>query len=374
MLISQIEHVEIIPSVSEIEAILLEANLIKKFDPKYNVRLTDGKNYLLLKVSVKDEMPKLLLTRRQEDKRSKYFGPFPSSSNLRLVLKIIRRIFPFQTASHQGRRICLYRHMGLCPCPATLDTSEKKSMYRRDIARIIKFLNGKTADVVSDLEKERNTYSRAEQFEKASEIQKKIDAIKAITSPFYKPFEFETNPLLKTKVVSDSIISLRIFLKNNGVEVSSLSRIECFDISNTSGTNATGSMVVFVNGEKITSFYRRFRIKNIPKKIPNDFEMIREIIRRRLNHLDDWGRPDLIIIDGGKGQVSSAKSVLSENNAGISMIGLAKREEKIITEDFKILTLPRNSGELLLIRRIRDEAHRFAISYHKKLRAKAIFA
>ena len=132
-------------------------------------------------------------------------------------------------------------------------------------------------------------------------------------------------------------------------------------------------MVTFINGEKDTSFYRHFRIKKPPKVIPNDYEMMKEVIRRRLAHLDDWGVPDLIIVDGGKGQVSSVQNELLKQNVKVPLIGLAKREELIVTEAFRIIRLPRTSHALNLIRRIRDEAHRFAINYHKKLRSRATY-
>lgn len=374
LLISQVKSIETIAVGSEIEAFLLEASLIKKHNPKYNVRLTDGKSYILLRISIKDDMPKIQFSRSEADRKSVYFGPYPSFPTLRLVLKIIRRIFPFQSANHQGKRICLYHHLGLCPCPVTLDTQEKRRGYRRDILRIVKFLNSRVGDVVTDLEKERNVFSKALNFEKASEIQKQIEAVRTVTAPFYKPFEFESNPLLKDQIRSEEISALRKYLNENGVKTNDLHRIECFDISNTSGTNATGSMVTFVNGERDTSFYRRFKIKKTPDKIPNDYEMMKEVIRRRFTHLADWGIPDLIIVDGGKGQVSSVQSILSKQNIKIPLIGLAKREELIVTEDLRMLRLQRSSHTLSLVRRIRDEAHRFAINYHKKLRSRATYA
>lgn len=373
-MVSQVKSVETVAVSSEIEAFLLEASLIKKHNPKYNVRLTDGKTFILLKITVKDEMPKIKFVRKEDDNKSVYLGPYPSFPTLRLVLKIIRKIFPFQSAKHLGKRICLYHHLGLCPCPVTLDTQEKRKQYRTDIFRIIKFLNGRAEDVIKDLERERGSFSKGENFEKASEVQKQIDAIDLITSPFYKPFEFETNPHLKNQLRTEEINDLKRYLNENGVEVGKLARIECFDVSNTSGTNATGSMVTFINGEKDTSFYRHFKIRKPPKVIPNDYEMMKEVVRRRLTHLEDWGTPDLIIVDGGKGHVSSAQSVLSEENVKIRLIGLAKREELIVTSDLRIVRLSRSSHALNLIRRVRDEAHRFAINYHKKLRSQSTFA
>ncbi len=372
-MVSQIRDIETIPSNSEIEAFLLEASLIKKYNPKYNVRLTDGKNYLLIKIT-REEFPKILLSRRDDDKKSVYFGPFPSAGSLRLVLKTIRKIFPYQSVRNHQNRICLYYHLGLCLCPITLDTGEKKLIYRRNIRHIIQFLNGRISTVLKELGKERENYSKAENFEKAAVMQRQIDAIKLVASPFYKPFEFESNSNFKNEIRVKEINELLEYVNKAGVGVKSLSRIECFDISNISGTNAAASMVVFTSGDKDSKYYRRFRIKNPPKIVPNDFAMLAEVIGRRLTHLDSWGTPDLIIVDGGKGQVSAANKVLAQQGIDIPLIGLAKREELIITSDFKILRLARGSNALNLVRRIRDEAHRFAISYHKKLRSKAIFS
>jgi len=232
-------------------------------------------------------------------------------------------------------------------------------------------MNGKSKNVVKELEKERDNLSKKEDFEGALKIQSKIDAINLITSPFYKPFEYEENPNLKDDVTSAQLNSLIEILNSNGVNVAKLERIECYDISNTQGTNATASMVVLTNGNIDKSQYRRFKIKSDFNNMPNDFGMIKEVIERRLHN--SWQLPDLFLIDGGKGQVSSAKQILDKLQVQIPVIGLAKREETIITSDLKEIKLPKDSKALLMIMKIRDEAHRFAITYHKKLRSKSIF-
>ncbi len=251
-------------------------------------------------------------------------------------------------------------------------SKEQIRQYKRNIRHIIQFFQGETKKILKELEVERDELSRNEYFEKASQVQEKINKIKIITSPSHKPFEYQTNPNLRTDLRSRETNELLEILKKNGVNISKLQRIECFDISNIGGAHATGSMVVFLNGEKDSSSYRRFQIKKPPKVIPNDFAMMKEVITRRLTH-PEWGRPDLIIVDGGKGQISSAKKAMSEQDKDIPIIGIAKREEILITADFKIIRLPRTSSALNLVKRIRDEAHRFAITYHKKLRSKFIF-
>ena len=365
-LISKIKYIEV---ASEIEAFLLEENLIKKYTPRYNIKLVDGKQYPSIKITIKDEYPKVLLVRKVIKDNSLYFGPYTSASSLRTVLKILRRIFPYQNVLNHPHKLCLYYHLGLCPCPVV--TQDKN--YRKTISHIVDFLNGKTKKIVKELEKERNFFSKNENFELAIETQRKIDSIDLITSSVYKPFEYELNPNLRLDVVQKELDELKNILNNNGVGVSDLKRIECYDISNTSGLNATGSMVVFTNGEKDAASYRRFKIKEFYGNKPNDFAMMQEVLERRLKH-GEWTTPSLIIVDGGKGQVSSVHKILLQKMSKIPLIGLAKREETIITSDLKEILLPKDSKPLHLIMRLRDEAHRFAITYHKKLRSKFIFS
>ena len=205
------------------------------------------------------------------------------------------------------------------------------------------------------------------------EIQKKIDAVTAVTSSRRSPFEYEINPNLRSDLRTGETNELLKILKSNGVSLSKLERIECYDISNISGKFATGSMVVFINGEKDSGEYRRFKIKRPPRVVPNDFAMMQEVVKRRFNH-PEWGSPDLLIIDGGKGQISAVNKALFEINVEIPVIGIAKREELLITSDFKVIRLNRTSPALNLVKRIRDEAHRFAITYHKKLRSKYLLS
>ncbi len=308
------------------------------------------------------------MARRSDDGNSLYFGPFPNAGAMRLVLKTIRRIFPFQSVLNHPNKPCFYYHIGLCPCPSVFNDKN----YKKSIKHIVKFLEGKTKNVIGDLETERDSYSKNQEFEEAGEAQKKIEAIKLITSKFYKPVEYESNPNLREDIRSEELAGLKKELNNSGVNVSQLSRIECYDISNTSGKNATASMIVFKNGEKDSSSYRRFKIRGIYNGKPNDFAMMEEVIKRRLKHYE-WQTPDLIVVDGGKGQISSALKALTGAGRNIPLVGLAKKEEIIITPDFKEIKLPSDSKQLHLVMRIRDEAHRFAITYHKKLRSKSVY-
>ncbi len=325
--------------------------------------------YPLVKITVKDKFPKVLVTRRQDDKGSIYFGPFPNAANaLRVVLKTIRRIFPYQSAPNHAKKICLYYHLGLCPCPPVFNSIEFKKEYKKTIKHIINFLQGKTKKIIKDLKKEREILSKKEKFEKANILQNKINAIELITGHIYKRGFDNVDPNLTQDSREKEISELKKILTKNNIDVQTLSRIECFDISNISGTNATGSMAVFINGEKNGNEYRKFKIKTL--NYPNDFAMMEEVLQRRIKHAE-WSYPDLIIVDGGKGQISSALKVLNENKLNIPLVGLAKREETIITSDFKEIKLPKDSPALKLVMRIRDEAHRFAITYHRKLRSKS---
>lgn len=372
-MVSQIKQIRTIIVSSEIEALLLEANYIKKHKPKYNIRLIDGKNYPLIRISI-EKYPKILVARRTDDKKSVYFGPFPNATAMKLVLKTIRKIFPYQSVTNHAKKICLYYHLGLCPCPPVFASDEFQKEYKKTIRHIVDFLNGNTKKIIRDLIKERGALSKNEEFEKANILQNKINAIEVITGPFYKNvFDLDVNPNFLQDLRKKEISDLKEILNKNNVRVINLKRIECFDISNISGTNATGSLVVFTNGEKDSGWYRRFRIRL--NKGPDDFAMIQEVLKRRLNH-PEWPYPDLIIVDGGKGQVASALKVLTIkqfNNIMIPVIGLAKREEIIITSSFKEIVLPKDSDALKLIMRIRDEAHRFAITYHRKLRSTTSF-
>jgi excinuclease ABC subunit C len=380
VMVSQIEKIHITIVESELEALLLEAFYVKKYKAKYNIRLTDGKSYILIRITAKDPYPKVLLARRADDKRSQYFGPYPSSGAVKTVLKTIRRIFPYQSVLNHPKRICLYHHLGLCPCPPVFDTPEVKKEYRKNIRGIIRMLEGESQKIMHELEKERDLASREERFEDALKLQKKINALSIITTPFHQAFEYDVNPNLRMDLRQQELTELMQVLNRQGFALKKLERIECYDISNIQGTNATGSLVVLTNGEIDKSQYRKFRIRREwektpnkekgKKEKPNDFAMMKEVLKRRFNH-DEWNTPDLLIVDGGKGQVSAAREVL--DGLHIPLIGLAKREETIVIaqgETFTEVSLPKNSKALQLIMRIRDEAHRFAVTYHKKLRSK----
>lgn len=364
-LVGKIHLIKIVKTQSEIESFLLEAELIKKIKPFYNIKMTDDKSYIFIRITLKYKYPAILLSRQNNDKKSIYFGRFPNSGSVKNVLKTLRKIFPYQNVLNHPKKKCLYNHIGLCPCPPVL-TIDELTEYKKNVKHIIQFLKGNTKKVLRDLEKERNEFSKIYEFEKAQEIQQKINAINYVTTDTRNPFDYQINPNLEEDLRKNHMENLVKVLSENGVSIKTAQRIECYDISNISGTLATGSMVVFENGEKNGNEYRRFKIKRT--KGPNDFAMMKEVLQRRLKN--DWKLPDLFIIDGGKGQLSSVVEVLNELKINIPAVGLAKRLETIITSDGKEILLPRSSEALKLVMRIRDEAHRFAVTYHRKLRSK----
>ena len=368
-LVDRISKIKTIETYSEVSSLILEANLIKKYKPEYNIKLTDDKSYLYIKITIKDKYPKVLTSRNSLDKNSMHFGPFPNSTDVRIVLKTIRRIFPFQSVINHPKKICLYNHLGLCPCPDVLNSLDYKT---KNIKYIIDFLKGQNKKIIKELEKERNILSKNEEFEKAMTIQQKIDAIKMITNPANRSFDYESNPNLASDLKQNELDELLKTLNMHGYRLSSLARVECFDISNFSGKDTVGSMVVFVNGAETKNEYRKFRIRKTAYGKQDDYASLSEMLERRFKH-KEWNFPDLIIVDGGKGQVAKIKQTLTEANIIIPLIGLAKEEEIIITEDLKEIRLKFDSPALMLLKRIRDEAHRFAVSYHRKLRKKSFF-
>jgi len=356
---------------SEIEAFLLEANLVKKYKPFYNIKLSDDKTFPYIKISKKD-VPYVTITRKKDQEKAVYYGPYPDATSTKIVLKIMRRIFPFQNVKNHPKNKCLYNHLGLCPCASVF--SERLPEYKKNIKKLEYFLSGKKKKIIDELRRERENFVKTEEFEKASQVQDKIERITLITSPFYSPFQYEKNPDTYAIHVKEEVESLKNILSKYYTGLKSLEKIECFDISNIQGTNATGGMVVFLNGEPVKNFYRRFRIKSL--STPDDFGMMREIISRRIKH-KEWSKPDLIVVDGGKGQLRAAFEILHKNNFIVPVIGLAKKEEKIVFIDytshqihFLEVKLKLDTPGINLLRRIRDEAHRFAITYHRLLRKK----
>ncbi len=365
-LVEEIRKIEYIEVETEVESLLLEANLIKKYLPKYNIVVKDDKSPIYIKIDFSSNVPKVLAIRKPKYKikRGDYvFGPYPSSKTVTYFLKNIRKVIPFCT-HNADKRPCLYVHLGLCPDPYRSESNRLE--YKKNLKILIKFLSGKYRKIISDLNRQMLQASKDQKFEDALSIKKQIEGLTYVTQKVRNPDEYLKSPNLLSDLNLQKIKALKKILNLPKTP----KRIECYDISNFQGTNATGSMVVLTSGAPDKSQYRRFRIKT--KNTPDDFAMHKEMFKRRLKN--SWTLPDLFVIDGGKGQVSTAYSILQENNINIPLIGLAKRLEEIfLPNNPKPILLERNSPALLLLQQIRDESHRFAITYHRHLRKKKQF-
>lgn len=360
-LVKLIKEIKTIVVESELEALILEANLIKKNLPPFNVRLTDDKDFLYVKVT-KEDYPRIETARKKDLGNSlRYFGPFPSSKTLKQTLKSLRKVFPWCAFKNQKTKPCFYYHLGLCPgvCIGKVN----KQDYRKNIFRFIKFMEGKKEELIKELTLEMEGYSKNLEFESAEKTKKLITGIQYLTQPNRTKLYLE-NPNFLEMENQEALLQLQKILGLQKIP----ERIECYDISNIQGQDATGSMVVLTNGEIDTSQYRKFKIKTSVK--PDDVGMHREMIRRRLNHTE-WPYPDLFLIDGGRGQARAVKDELEIKKVETKVFGLAKRLEWLYPPEGEIVKLPRNSLPLKLLQKIRDEAHRFAISYHRKLRIKS---
>lgn len=365
-LASSIAKVETIIVESELEALILEANLIKRNKPFFNVRLMDDKDYLYIGITLED-FPKVITARKKELLiMKKFWGPFPSSATVKNTLKMLRRVFPWCSnppkSSLQPRglsskfRPCFYYHLGLCPgaCVGLIS----KENYNKMVKRFCKFLEGKKDELAAEIFKEMEEASDNQKYEQAAKLKKMLEGIYYLTQENRTQLYLE-NPNFLEQERNRSLIELQKDLNLPKLP----ERIEGYDISNTQGKQAVGSMVVLTNGEIDKSQYRKFKIQTLGK--PNDVGMHREMMRRRLKH-KEWPYPDLIIIDGGRGQVRGAK--LEIDNLKIAVWGLAKRREWLYPPWGEIVKLPRRSLSLRLLQKLRDESHRFAISYHRKLR------
>lgn len=370
-MISSAKHFSIRIVNSEIEALLLEAKLINKYKPKYNIQLKDDKTPLYIGITNED-FPRVLTLRQTQlktHKLKKVYGPFLNASTPRKVLKLFRRIVPY--SSHKvGKRECVYSQIGLCePCPTKSSSKEDQKLYLKNIRKLQSLLNGNIKKVKSELQKDLEKLSKQEDFESAQLILNKIKQIDFVLQKHIEPIEYLKNPNLIEDLRKKESTELRKIIENNNLKINNLSRIECYDVAHLAGSNPTASMVTFVNGEPEKKFYRHFKINQ--KNSQDDYASLREVLNRRKRHFKTWGKPDLIIIDGGKGQLSSSKKIISD----IPMVGLAKREETLmfLSEDgnFSQKKLPRGNAKNL-VQRLRNEAHRFARRLHHKLVTKEL--
>ncbi len=372
-MISNAKSVDYIIVASEFEALLLEANLIKRYKPKYNIALKDDKSPLYIGIT-KDKLPRIITFRKPElDELNlrEYFGPFLTGFSSKRVLRLIRKIFPYST-HFPSKKICLYHQLGLCdPCPSEIENEtdsikkqELRKRYLKNVRGVKNILNGKLGQVGIDLTKEIKELSKEEKFEEAKITANQLKTFKYLSeAPQYDIEEYLENPNLIEDIRQSELYELKNLISGY-IKVQNLKRVECFDIAHLSGSFPTASMVTFVNADIEKKFYRHFKIYN--KKRNSDVDSMREVITRRLKHLDDWGRPDLIIIDGGKPQLSAVHDLLE--NQKIPFIGLAKQFETVVIRklDGQFIEIKATGKALNFLQRIRDEAHRFARRLHHK--------
>lgn len=356
---------------SEFKALILESELIQKFHPKYNVRWMDDKSYLYIKVTVKDEFPKFFVTRRENDKKSIYFGPFPSVKVATNLLREIRKVFPFCTQKKISKSPCFYAKIKLCnPCPNVItqveDKDERKRLtkeYKYNIKQVIKVLEGKVDVVVKQLYEKIDELTQNQNFEEAIWYRDRLLRLEGIVMRR----KFDTEYLDNFNQADKRVESLKKLLSPY-LPIEKLERIECYDMSTFQFKESTASMVVFTNGLSDKKEYKRFKIKN--PNAESDFEMFDEVMRRRLKN--NWPTPDLIVVDGGKPQIRTVLKVFYETNTNIPLIGIAKRPDRIIIGDGDLLSVrpQQDHPGFKLIQSLRDESHRFAKKYHVYLRNK----
>ncbi|MDP3724708.1 MAG: UvrB/UvrC motif-containing protein [bacterium] len=345
---------------SELEALLLEMTLIGRLQPPLNAVLKNERARVYIDIDKGLAHPTIKLTRRMpEEKQHVRFGPFPSTTAARHVLSVIRKLFPYYTKKHDARRSCLFCHLGLCPGPTD---SVNITLYKTTIRHIQLFLQGRIDKVVRELEHDMQEASKKEDFERALSLKQTINHIAFVTQPVIEPDLYVQDPLLLDRQRAHGLSSLQKLLKLPSIP----KRIEAYDMSHLQGTDAVGSLVVVTNGAPDSQSYRRFKIKLGGEN--NDLAMIAEVMSRRLKHTE-WPFPDLFVIDGGSAQRESAERIIRQSGVQTAVIGLAKREEVIVTA-YGTIKLPREDNALQLLQMLRDEAHRFARSYHHQLRKK----
>ena len=351
-MVAQIADIEYKLCQTESLALLLEASLVHKHKPKYNISLRDDKSFPLVKIT-KEDFPVIYITRKKTEDGSRYFGPYTNAGLLREALRIIRKHFPYRSCERLPQEACMYSQIGLAPYAGQTTKEE----YAKTVENICLILEGKTEYLMKKLAQEMNFKSQEQSFEEAAKIRDQINALSAITKT---TTDFNAQ---------DELEDLKKLLKLNKLPI----KIEAIDISNISGKEACGSMVSFYRGKPDKNNYRRFRIKTVEKI--DDYGMIREVVRRRYSRVkkENLPLPDLILIDGGRSHLLTAEKEIKKLGLRVVIASIAKDRENIYVQNQAApLKLICDTPALNLIRRVRDEAHRFAVKYHHLLRRKKV--
>lgn len=379
VLASESVKVDYLETPSEIDALFLESELIKRYQPKFNIELKDDKSATYVRIPYDDPIPAVSFTRAPKGDGATYVGPFYSAGPVYSAMKILRRALPYSTHVKLPKKACLHYQMGLCPGPETESFDLKK--YRKDLRKLEQVLKGDRESIIKHLEKKMLQAAKEEKFEIATRLRNQLRSLQRVG-----------RIKLKDTDVFGSDQALAELQKLLGLDKLP-KHIEGFDISHMSGSNVVASQVVFKNGVSSKTDYRNYKITNQQN---NDFESMADVISRRFKdkNVEVWGTPDLILIDGGKGQLGSA--ILASPDKTVPMFGLAKQFEQVIIKkedtnfklnhkfasktnrivsdegEYYVISFSSRDPIRLLLERIRNEAHRFAVRYHSKLKGKTM--
>lgn len=359
-LVAEIADTDWIVVDTEMDALFLESEMIKRYMPKWNILLRDNKTVSYVRIDTKSEIPYVSITRQPLGDGARYIGPFYAKGTIQRALRILRRVFPYYDKPYDGKKT-LNTDLGLTPGIEIGKTTPKE--YHKELNNLIRYLEGDRQKLLKEIEKEMKVASTLGRYEEAAKLRDQYFGLRELR----KKIVFSDKEFLN--ISSDQALRQLQELLNLKEPPR---RIEGYDISHISGTNAVASMVVFTNGASDRAEYRKFKIKESKN---DDYANMHEVIARRLKHLNTWGRPDLIVLDGSIGQINAVKDLLDAE--GIPYVGRDKSGDHtrnssvvLVTPTGQYIPLPGDSHIAKLIARIDEEAHRFAITYHRLLRNK----
>lgn len=362
IMVQQIAVIDWIETLTEADALVLEDQLIKDYQPRFNILAKDDKSFLYIHIT-DEAFPRVLAVRRPNLlKPGGYYGPYPFARSTRVVLKLLHSIFPFRTCAKLPQRACLEYYIQRCqaPCIGKINQAD----YRALITQVIDFFEGDVAGLIASLTTEMERLAALEQFERAAQIRDQLQSIERLRTLQKLPQYYLAEQYAQKAI--DPQLGLQELANVIGLAAPP-HRVEIYDISHSQGTHMVGSMVVFIDGYPDKASYRRFKIKTVPGN--DDYRSLQEVVRRRLKR--DWPLPDLAIIDGGKGQLSAVQEFWQDKQ--VPVVSLAKQREELFLPNEPIPRLqPQGSQGLFLVQRMRDEAHRFAITYYRKLHKKTM--